>query len=97
MFGIKLNEALSRKKLKQSSPYLYMKADGSSVDKKSSESAINSYFTTLPSVPIPPQSGISKVVFPWLESLFSFPHAVLLGFLVLFLNFQAVVQLIVLV
>ena len=48
-----INEAISRKKLKQSSPSLYRKADGSLA--KSLASAFNSYFTTVPSVLIPPR------------------------------------------
>ena len=63
-----INEALSRKKLKHSSPCLYRNADGSVVDKKSSASAFNSYFTTLPSVLIPPPSRVS--CFPLAEKSF---------------------------
>ena len=63
-----INEALSRKKLEQSSPCLYRNADGSVVDKKSLASAFNSYFTTLPSVLIPPPSRVS--CFPLTEKTF---------------------------
>ena len=67
-----VNEALSRKKLKQSPPCRYRKADGSFVDKNSSASAFNSYFTSLPSVPNPPYSRVSS--FPLAEkSFFLFP------------------------
>ena len=59
---------LSRKNLKHSSPCLYRKADGSVVDKKSLASAFNSYFTTLPSVLIPPPSRVS--CFPLTEKSF---------------------------
>ena len=84
-----INEALSRKKHKHSSPCFYRNADGSVVDKKSSASAFNSYFTTLPSVLIPTPSRVS--CFPWQRSLFFFPHVVLLRVLVKFPNFLAVV------
>ena len=53
-----VNEALFCKELKQSSPCLYRKNDGPIVDNKSLASAFNSYFTTLPSLLIPPQSRV---------------------------------------
>ena len=63
-----VNEAISRKKLKQSPPCHYRNADGSIVDKNSSANAFNSYFTTLPSVPIQPKNRVSS--FPIAEKSF---------------------------
>ena len=54
-----VNGALSRKRSKQSSLCLYERAYRSIVGKKSLKSALNSYYTTIPSVVIPPQSRVS--------------------------------------
>ena len=66
-----VNGALSRRKSKQSSPCLYRWADGSILGKKTLESALNSYYTTIRSVVIPPQSRVS--CFTLAEKSFSFP------------------------